>query len=54
MNSFVDTNVAISYIFSIDPLNNKSMAVFREYDDFFGQILLKVNAELYLKIKRKF
>ena len=29
MNSFVDTNVSIAYIFSIDPLNNKSLAVFR-------------------------
>jgi hypothetical protein len=31
MNSFVDTNVSIAYIFSFGPLNNKSMAVFREY-----------------------
>ena len=41
MNSFVDTNVAIAYIFSIDPLNNKSMAVFREYDNIYWSKFVK-------------
>ena len=47
MNSFVDTNVSIAYIFSIDPLNNKSMSVFREYDDIYWSKLVKVNVRMY-------
>ena len=35
MKSFVDTNVSIAYMFSIDPLNNKSMSVFKEYERIF-------------------
>lgn len=54
MNSFVDTNVAISYIFSIDPLNNKSMAVFREYDDIFWSNLVKSECRIVFKNKKKF
>lgn len=53
MNSFVDTNVAISYIFSIDPLNNKSMAVFREYDDIFWSNLVKSECRIVFKNKKK-
>ena len=41
MNSFVDTNVSIAFIFSIDPLNNKSMAVFREYDNIYWSKIVK-------------
>ena len=54
MNSFVDTNVAISYIFSIDPLNNKSMLYLENIIAFIGQNLLKANVEMYLKVKGKF
>lgn len=53
MNSFVDTNVAISYMFSIDPLNNKSMAVFREYDDIFWSNLVKSECRIVFKNKKK-
>ena len=41
MNSFVDTNVSIAYMFSIDPLNNKSMSVFKEYTHIFWSKLVK-------------
>ena len=53
MNSFVDTNVAIAYIFSIDPLNNKSMAVFREYDNIYWSKLVKKEYKKVFKNKRK-
>lgn len=53
MNSFVDTNVSIAYIFSIDPLNNKSMAVFREYDDIYWSKLVKSECKDVFKSKRK-
>ena len=53
MNSFVDTNVAISYMFSIDPLNNKSVAVFREYDDIFWSNLVKSECRIVFKNKKK-
>lgn len=53
MNSFVDTNVSIAYIFSIDPLNNKSMSVFREYDDIYWSKLVKSECEDVFKSKRK-
>ena len=33
MNSFVDTNVSIAYTFSIDPLNNNSRKVFKDYEN---------------------
>jgi predicted nucleic acid-binding protein len=53
MNSFVDTNVSIAYIFSIDPLNNKSLAVFREYDNIFWSKLVKNECKAVFKNKRK-
>ena len=53
MNSFVDTNVSIAYIFSIDPLNNKSMAVFREYDNIYWSKLVKKEYKKVFKNKRK-
>ncbi|WP_405289734.1 hypothetical protein [Methanobrevibacter sp.] len=53
MNSFVDTNVSIAYIFSIDPLNNKSMSVFREYDDIYWSKLVKDECKKVFKSKRK-
>ena len=53
MNSFTDTNVPIAYIFSIDPLNNKSMAVFREYDKIFWSKLVKKECNKVFKNKRK-
>ena len=53
MNSFVDTNVSIAYIFSIDPLNNKSMAVFREYNDIYWSKLVKGECKKVFKNKRK-
>ena len=53
MNSFVDTNVSIAYIFSIDPLNNKSMSVFREYDDIYWSKLVKSECKDVFKSKRK-
>ena len=53
MNSFVDTNVSIAYIFSIDPLNNKSMAVFRGYDNIYWSELVKNECKNVFKNKRK-
>lgn len=53
MNSFVDTNVSIAFIFSIDPLNNKSMAVFREYDNIYWSKLVKKEYKKVFKNKRK-
>ena len=53
MNSFVDTNVSIAFIFSIDPLNNKSMSVFREYDDIYWSKLVKSECKDVFKSKRK-
>jgi hypothetical protein len=53
MNSFVDTNVSIAYIFSIDPLNNKSMAVFREYDNIYWSKLVERECKKVFKNKRK-
>lgn len=53
MNSFIDTNVTIAYIFSIDPLNNKSMSVFREYDDIYWSKLVKSECKKVFKNKRK-
>lgn len=53
MNSFVDTNVSIAYIFSIDPLNNKSMSVFGEYDDIYWSKLVKSEFKDVFKSKRK-
>ncbi|WP_407421016.1 hypothetical protein [Methanobrevibacter sp.] len=53
MNSFVDTNVSISYMFSIDPLNNKSMVVFREYNNIYWSKLVKSECNTVFKSKRK-
>ena len=53
MNSFVDTNVSIAYIFSINPLNNKSMAVFRGYDNIYWSELVKNECKNVFKNKRK-
>lgn len=53
MNCFADTNVSIAYIFSIDPLNNKSMAIFREYDNIFWSKLVKRECKKVFKNKRK-
>lgn len=53
MNSFVDTNVSIAYIFSIDPLNNKSISVFGEYDDIYWSKLVKSEFKDVFKSKRK-
>ena len=53
MNSFVDTNVSIAYIFSIDPLNNKSMVVFSEYDNIYLSKLVKNECKKVFKNKRK-
>lgn len=53
MNSFVDTNVSIAYIFSIDPLNNKSMVVFSEYDNIYLSKLVKSECKKVFKNKRK-
>lgn len=41
MNSFVDTNVSIAYVFLIDPLNNKSINFFRRYNSIFWSNLVK-------------
>lgn len=53
MNSFVDTNVSIAYMFSIDPLNNKSMSVFKEYECIFWSKLVKNECKQVFKNKRK-
>lgn len=53
MNSFVDTNVSIAYIFSIDPLNNKSMAVFGEDGGIYWSKLVKSECKNVFKSKRK-
>jgi len=53
MNSFVDTNVSIAYVFSIDPLNNKSVSVFKEYEYIFWSKLVKNECEQVFKNKRK-
>ena len=47
MNSFVDTNVPIGFMFSIDPLNNKSISAFREYDNIFWSNCVKKE---YIKV----
>ena len=52
MNSFVDTNVSIAYIFSIDPLNNKSMAVFRQYNKVYWSKFVKNECNKVFKNKR--
>lgn len=53
MNSFIDTNVSIAYIFSIDPLNNKSLAVFSEYDKIFWSKFVKKECNKVFGNKRK-
>ena len=53
MNSFVDTNVSIAYIFSIDPLNNKSMKVFREYNNIYWSEHVKNEYKKVFNNKRK-
>lgn len=47
MNSFVDTNVPIGFMFSIDPLNNKSISAFKEYDNIFWSNCVKKE---YIKV----
>ncbi|WP_295031406.1 hypothetical protein [uncultured Methanobrevibacter sp.] len=53
MHSFVDTNVSIGFMFSIDPLNNKSMSVFGEYEYIFWSNCVKDESEKVFKNKRK-
>lgn len=53
MNSFVDTNVSIGFIFSIDPLNNKSISVFNEYDNIFWSKCVKKESVKVFKNKRQ-
>lgn len=53
MNSFVDTNVSIAYIFSIDPLNNKSLAVFGKYKNIFWSKFVKSECKGVFKNKRR-
>lgn len=53
LNSFVDTNVSIAYIFSIDPLNNKSLAVFRQYNKIYWSKIVKNECKKVFKNKRK-
>lgn len=53
MNSFADTNVSIAYVFSIDPLNNKSKAVFKEYDTIYWSKIVKTEFKKVFKNKRK-
>jgi len=53
MNSFVDTNVSIAYMFSIDPLNNKSISVFSEYEYIFWSKLVKKECKQVFKNKKK-
>ena len=43
----------IAYIFSIDPLNNKSMAVFRNYENIFFSNLVKTEYYKVFKTKRQ-
>ena len=52
MNSFVDTNVSIAYIFSIDPLNNKSMTVFRQYNKIYWSKFVRNECNKVFKNKR--
>ncbi|MDO5848110.1 MAG: hypothetical protein Q4P18_01095 [Methanobrevibacter sp.] len=35
MNSFVDTNVPISYCFNLDPFNRKSETIFKKYQNIY-------------------
>ncbi|WP_323736510.1 hypothetical protein PXD04_00630 [Methanosphaera sp. ISO3-F5] len=53
MKSFVDTNVSIAYMFSIDPLNNKSMSVFKEYERIFWSKMVKNECKQVFENKRK-
>ncbi|WP_407381550.1 hypothetical protein [Methanobrevibacter sp.] len=53
MNSFVYTNVSIAYMFSIDPLNNKSIAVFKEYKNIFWSKFVKNECKTVFENKRK-
>ena len=45
--------IFIAYIFSIDPLNNKSMAVFREYSNIYWSKLVKGEYKKVFINKRK-
>lgn len=51
MNSFVDTNVSIAYLFLIDPFNKKSENVFKEYDNIFWSNNVKKEFETVFKNK---
>ena len=53
MISFVDTNVPIAYIFSLDPLNHKSLTVFKEYDKIYWSKLVKNEYENVFKDKKR-
>ena len=35
MDSFVDTNIPIAYVFSIDPHNKRAISVYENYDNIF-------------------
>ncbi|MCR5027226.1 MAG: hypothetical protein K6A34_07285 [Methanobrevibacter sp.] len=52
MNSFVDTNVSIGFMFSIDPLNNKAISVFNEYGDIFWSNCVKKECKKVFNDKR--
>ncbi len=53
MHSFVDTNVSIAFMFSIDPFNNKAMSIFREYKHIFWSKCVKDESEKVFKNKQK-
>ena len=53
MHSFVDTNVSIAFMFSIDPFNNKARSIFREYKHIFWSKCVKDESEKVFKNKQK-
>lgn len=52
MSSFVDTNVSIGYIFAIDPLNNKSINVFKRYAPLLWSKVVKKECNDVFKKKK--
>lgn len=53
MNSFVDTNVSIAYLFSIDPFNKKSISIFNNYNKILWSFHVKNKCQKVFKSKLK-
>lgn len=54
MDAFTDTNVIISYLFLLEPFNNKSNNIFSEYETIFYSNLVKKEYERIFKKKQSF